>query len=124
MKNPETYSHPLGLPRKWRIAPELLEPAKRCADAMNAASEATGFWERPGWVAISLQFGSSDGRIYESWDDAKRFQLHEDQCMYLQVQRLPMPLADAAHLIALHREMYRTGFRPVNPEYLKGLKRG
>lgn len=114
-------SNPLGIPggtRHWRIAPDLLDPARRCCDAMNAAMHAGV----PGFVAIRLSDGGSDGKVYEAWEDAKRFQLHPDQCMYLAVQPLPIPLPDAARLIGMHREMYATGLRPTNPE--KGKRNG
>lgn len=113
-------SHPLGVPRQHHIPPELLDPARRCSDAMNTAMH-TGL---DGYVAIRLSDGHSDGKVYESWADANRFQLHPDQCMYLQVQRRPMPLPEAASLLTMFRRMYETGFRPVNPELMRGQNRG
>lgn len=91
---------------------ELLDPAKKCADAMNEAMMAGV----PGWVAIKLSDGTSDGRVYEDRADAIRFQLHERQCMYLQVQRLPMPIPDAAHLLKVHRGMDKEDLTMAHPE--------
>jgi hypothetical protein len=58
------------------------------------------------WVAIRLSDGSSDGTVYDCKCDAKRHQLHEKQCTYVQIQPNGLSAKDAQILLAITREFY------------------
>lgn len=90
------------------------------SDAANRASDSVRLHILAGmarkWAAIRLSDGGSDGTAYDSKRDATRHQLHETQCMYVQIPLDDFPPAHAERLLEVHRKLYAAGFRLQDPE--------
>jgi hypothetical protein len=75
------------------------------------------------WVAISLDTGACDMRLYDSKAEAIRFQLHETQCAYLYMNGVPR-LGEVRLFLDTNEELYDAGLRLddpatyVNPEFM------
>ena len=68
------------------------------------------------WVAIRLSDGGSDGVLYDSRANAIRFQLHEQQCMYVKIPPDGMPAEHATRFLEIHRMIYDAGYRLIDPD--------
>ena len=82
------------------------DEARRASDIINLHLLADTQGNVGRWVAIRLSDGSSDGNVYDCKCDAKRFQLHEKQCTYVQIQPNGLSAKDAYILINLTRDLY------------------
>lgn len=89
------------------------DAAKRCSDAIKYF---IALGETGKWVAIRLRDGGNDGVAYDSRLEAIKYQLHERQCMYVQIPHDDMPIEDAAALLSLHRKVYDAGYRFCDPD--------
>lgn len=92
---------------------EISDEARRAADMMNDAL-AAGMAGH--WLAIRLSDGGTDGKVYEWRKDAVKFQMHEKQCMYLQVPPMLTPPADMQRLLENHRQMYAENVFMLDPQ--------
>ncbi len=98
---------------------ELLDAAKRMADAVNLHVSANKVFgrESPGFVAISLDSGSSpDGVLYDNRRDATRHNRHTKGLAFIQVKRDTMPLREAILVLQMHRKAYKNGVQFTEEE--------
>jgi len=88
------------------ITPEESDAAKYLMDAVNIhvqASRASGR-DRPGFVAIRLSDGKSPtGDIYDTREDAVRFNLHDPNVFYVKVGKDTMSFQEALIQLQTHR---------------------
>ncbi len=92
---------------------EWADAAKRCSDEINLHCAMGNIGK---WVAIRLIDGGSDHVPYDKRREAIKHQLHERQCMYIQVPVDGMPPEHALRMLALHRKVYDAGFRFSDPD--------
>ncbi len=116
------------------LSDEDWDLARRVADAVNLhidASEMTGR-TKPGFVAVRLNDGSSDGVLYDSRADAVRAQGSENyRCAYIKLNPGGMSARQAWVVIYGYRQMYDAGARfheeepiiPHRPEILPIIPR-
>lgn len=73
------------------------------------------------FLSFRLSDGGTDGAVYDTWDDARRFgALHADQCGILLVQPGQMPPAEASAWLHLHRRMRDAGLDLTDPDAVNG----
>lgn len=92
---------------------EYADSAKRCSDQIRLHILA-GMAGK--WAAIRLSDGGSDGVAYDTRPDAITHQLHEKQCMYIKIPFDSMPVAHAATMLKIQRDLYDAGFRLSDPD--------
>jgi hypothetical protein len=90
-----------------------LDAAKRVSDRHNLALLCG---HEGKWMAFHLSDGESDTTAYDTRDEAIAHQLHETQSMYVCVQPVPMPHAEALQLLGVTRRAYDAGFRITDVE--------
>lgn len=110
------------------ITQETLDCAKRAADSIRLHCQAAGT-DLPRlankWIAISLSDGRGADTLYDSREDAMRFQLHEQQCAYMSLKEIsirgygPKLEHDLAIFIQFTKDAYRNGFRLPDPDAAK-----
>lgn len=91
------------------------DAARRASDTINMHLLADREGNNGRWVAIRLSDGGSDGKVYDCKCDAIRFQLHEKQCVYVQIQPVGLDYRDADILIRMHRQYYDRNFKMPDP---------
>lgn len=91
------------------------DEARRASDIVNTHLLADQNGNRGRWVAIRLSDGGSDGTVYDCKCDAKRFQLHVKQCVYVQILPNGLSAKDAHILINMHRDLYNAGREMPDP---------
>ena len=91
------------------------DEARRASDIVNLHLLADPNGNRGRWVAIRLSDGGSDGTVYDCKCDAMRYQLHETQCVYVQILPDGLSAKNAQILIKMHREMYDKGLKMPDP---------
>lgn len=89
------------------------DAAKRIAERHNLAVLCG---ETGRWLAFHLADGHADPSSYDTRDEAISHQLHEIQSMYVCVQPLPMPVAEALQLLIVTRRAYDAGYRVTDVE--------
>lgn len=64
------------------------------------------------WMAVRLIDGSSDGQVYDTWQDAAKHQLSPERCQYFKIplERLSVNACDS--LLWYWRKVYDAGWRP------------
>lgn len=92
------------------------DAARRCSDIINGfvIHQGENAWGK--WAAIRLHDGSSDGVLYDRRSHAVRFQLHETLCAYIKIPPDGMSYAAAESVLKIHRQVYDSGARFVDPE--------
>lgn len=95
------------------LFPLFSQEAYRCSEIIRAHI-ADG--KTDGWVAVRLSDGGTDGIVYDTRRNAIRFQLHETQCAYVQVPWDNFPVHHAERFLAIHRDLYKAGFRMTDPD--------
>lgn len=97
------------------------DAAKRIADEFNMHREADPYGNLGKWLAFALADGSSDHQVYDSKRDAVRHQ-HHNETRYMFVQVVPRTMwdCDAEALLNVHRRMYNSGVRLVDPDHRAG----
>lgn len=68
------------------------------------------------WIAARLSDGGTDGVIYDKRQDAINHQLHETQCVYVQVQPDQMPAHEASQFLEVGERIYDSGRRLSDPD--------
>lgn len=96
--------------------------AKRAHELINIHYLANGTAVTGKWVAIRLSDGGSDGKLYPSKPDARRFQLHPQQCAYLCLQRSHAEYDEIKVYLDKMEELYNNGYDLSDPQtnYLAG----
>lgn len=89
--------------------------ARRASDIINLHLVVDPAGNTGRWVAIRLSDGGSDGTIYDCKCDAIRHQLHEKQCVYVQIQPSGLSAKDAHILIGMHRDLYDANRKLPDP---------
>lgn len=100
------------------------DEARRASDIVNLHLLADPSGNTGRWVAIRLSDGGSDGTVYDCKCDAARFQLHETQCVYVQILPNGLSAKDAHILIRMYRDMYDKGWKMPDPPCLRHGVRG
>lgn len=95
------------------------DEARRASDIINMHLLADRADNVGRWVAIRLSDGSSDGTVYDCKCDAKRHQLHEKQCVYVNIQPTGLSAKDAEILLKMTRQLYDSNFHMPDPPCLK-----
>ncbi len=101
------HDHPLKVP-----SPE----AHRMSDVINGHLEEHKLDAVGRWAAIRLSDGGSDGVLYDNKSDAIRFQLHEKQCVYVQILPEGMSIRAAQSFLNVHRQFYDAGMNMADPD--------
>lgn len=91
------------------------DEARRASDIINLHLLADQSGNVGRWVAIRLSDGSSDNVLYDCKCDAKIHQLHEKQCVYVQIQPTGLSAKDAHILIQMYRDMYDKNMTMPDP---------
>ncbi len=91
------------------------DEARRAADIINVPLLVDHEGNMNKWVAIRLSDGGSDGTLYDCKCDAARHQLHETQCMYVQLVPTGITPKETAALLRMHRNFYDSGFKMPDP---------
>lgn len=91
------------------------DEARRASDIVNLHLVVDPAGNTGRWVAIRLSDGGSDNVVYDCKCDAKRHQLHEKQCTYVQIQPTGLSAKDAHILINLYRDMYDRNLTMPDP---------
>lgn len=66
------------------------------------------------WVAIHLDKGDCDTRLYESKAEAVRFQKREDECAYMCVTGIPT-LGEMRYYLDENEHLYDQGYSLADP---------
>jgi hypothetical protein len=97
---------------KPELTREESDAAKYLMDAVNLhvqASRASGR-EKPGWVAIRLADGKSPtGDLYDTQQDAARFNLHDSNVFYVKVGKDTMGFREALLQLRVNRQARKNG---------------
>ena len=107
-----TGSHYAGDPGPLGI---YSDEARRASDIVNLHLLADSHGNVGRWVAVRLSDGGSDGTVYDCKCDAMRHQLHETQCVYVQIQPNGLSARDAQILLKLYRDMYDNRMKMPDP---------
>lgn len=91
------------------------DEARRASDTVNLHLLADPEGNNGRWVAIRLSDGSSDGNVYDCKCDAKCYQLHEKQCVYVQIQPTGLSAKDAEILLKMTRDLYDQDMQMPDP---------
>lgn len=91
------------------------DEARRAADAVNLPLIYDPEGNRFRWVAIRLSDGGTDGTVYDCKCDATRHQLHETQCMYVQILPDGISVKECAALLRVYRGLYDSGHKMPDP---------
>ena len=95
---------------------QITDAAKRMSGIVNVRILCTPFDQLSrSWMAFKLEDGSSDGTLYDTKEDAIRFQLHETMCAYLCMRQAMGGInpRDCQIFLNMHRYIYennRVGF--------------
>lgn len=92
-------------------SPEAIQASQH----VNLHITALGHEATNKWVAIRLSDGGSDSRLYETRAEAVRFQLHENQCAYVNIPPTGMTPRGAANYLNFTRFLYERGMRIEDP---------
>lgn len=95
------------------------DEARRASDNVNLHLLADRADNVGRWVAIRLSDGGSDGVVYDCKCDATRHQLHERQCVYVNIQPTGLSAKDAEILLKMYRQFYDRGFKMPDPPCFK-----
>jgi hypothetical protein len=95
------------------------DAARRASDIVNLHLVVDPSGNTGRWVAIRLSDGGSDDTVYDCKCDAVRNQLHEKQCVYVQIQPTGLPARDASILLNLYREMYDNNVKMPDPPCMR-----
>ena len=95
------------------------DEARRAADTLNTHLLVDRNGNTGKWVAIRLSDGGSDGTVYDCKCDAIRFQLHEKQCVYVQILPEGIGYKEAEIMIRIHRQMYDKDYKMPDPPCTK-----
>lgn len=95
------------------------DAARRAADVINTHLLADPEGTRWHWVAIRLSDGGSDGVVYECKCAATEHQLHETQCMYVQIHPDGVTPKETEILLNMHRGMYLSSFKMPDPPCMR-----
>lgn len=90
--------------------------ARACSDAVNLHFQAVGNDCIGLWVAIRLSDGGSDGNLYPTKADAKRFQLHDNQCAYVNLVPGGMSPRQAQTYLTFMEGLYDAGLDLADPD--------
>lgn len=108
-----------------RVAdPQLRDAGRRAADIINA-KYAVYDWSdlQNQYMAIRISDGGSDGVLYETFRDAVRHQINEQQCYYVCFRNLGPAGAVAREmsiLLDFARKAYAAGIKFVDPDAQMG----
>jgi hypothetical protein len=97
---------------------ELEDIGKRVADHLNGLLAFRDPWElKTKWLAFRLQDGTTDGTVYDSLPDAKKY-TDESRNWYLHVGGFLQGIKprDAAILTVFYREAHEAGLGQANPK--------
>lgn len=97
------------------------DEARRASDAVNKHLHEHGMNAIGRWVALRLSDGGSDGVLYDSKSDAIRFQLHENQCAYVQVLPEGLSVRAAQSVLNVNRQFYDAGMKLADPDRMVEL---
>ena len=93
-----------------------IDAARRCADTITgllAEHKENAFGK---WVAVRLSDGGTDGIMYDTKQEAVRFQIHEMLCAYVCILPTGMPIDDALDFLRINRKLYAAGMRISDPD--------
>jgi hypothetical protein len=91
------------------------DDAKRMADAINLHYHAQG-WDAVGkFVAILLKDGSSDGNLYDTFNDAARHNARWPRTI-IRLRREHMPVCEAQTILNFYRRAADRGFSQLDPD--------
>lgn len=91
------------------------DAARRASDIINIHLLADPAGNAGRWVAIRLSDGGSDDVLYDCKCDAMNRQLHETQCVYVQIQPEGLSARNAAILLNMMRDMYDKNMKMPDP---------
>lgn len=104
----------MPIPSPLEATEEEWSAAQRLADSVNIhvlAQNATfgNGRETPGYVAVRLADGTSDGTLYDTRADAVRMQREDPWCFYVKVGRQTMPVQEAYVVLQYARMAKKRG---------------
>lgn len=95
---------------------DVTEAGKRAADIIAQHIADNGLVNCIGWwVAIRLSDGGSDGVMYDTRDTCVKFQLHETQCAYIQIQPDTGNPREISRYLQICRGLYDQGLKLSDP---------
>lgn len=112
MFRPQCQYHPQG----------HSEAAKRATDAINLHWHAIGYDCVDKYVAVKLADGSSDGVLYETYQDAQRHQFDERLCAYIRLHPQLIDVCEAEIMLETNRRAYDAGGHLIDPDAPGGGK--
>jgi hypothetical protein len=91
------------------------DAARRLADAVNLHVTVDREGNTGRWLAARLSDGVADATLYDTREEAVRYQLHEQLCVYVCIPPTGMPYNEAETLLNFTRAMYDAGYRMPDP---------
>jgi hypothetical protein len=93
-----------------------LDAARRVTDMVRSQLAVHGVHAVGRWVAVRLEDGRSDGRLYDHKSDAIRHQTNEMSCAYLCIPPTGISVSDSQVFLRAMRQLYESGFRLADPD--------
>lgn len=90
--------------------------ARRGSEAVTLAMLGTGREAVGKWMALKLSDGGSDNKLYDTKGDARRHQLHPQQCAYVMIPPDGMSPRQAENYLRFVESLYDAGADISDPE--------
>jgi hypothetical protein len=84
------------------------DQAKRCADVVTLHAVAGNAGQ---WCAIRLIDGGSDNQVYDTRENAQKYQLNPEFCTYILIPPSGMEVQEAKAVLAYWRALALSGIR-------------